>query len=54
LAKPGEYTERAFIHGRIDLAESEAVMDLISAKNEKAMQLAMQALRGKRQNLLMI
>jgi tRNA modification GTPase len=52
LAKPGEYTERAFIHGRIDLAESEAVMDLISAKNEKAMQLAMQALRGETTRLI--
>ena len=52
LAKPGEYTERAFIHGRIDLAESEAVMDLISAKNEKAMQLAMQALRGETTKLI--
>ncbi|NMA04781.1 MAG: tRNA uridine-5-carboxymethylaminomethyl(34) synthesis GTPase MnmE [Acholeplasmataceae bacterium] len=46
LAKPGEFTERAFVHGRIDLAESEAVMDLISAKNENALKLAMQGLRG--------
>lgn len=46
LAKPGEYTERAFIHGRIDLTESEAVMDLIEAKNDKAMTLALEALKG--------
>ncbi len=46
LARPGEFTERAFVHGRIDLAESEAVMDLISAKNENALKLAMQGLRG--------
>lgn len=52
LAKPGEYTERAFLHGRIDLAESEAVMDLISAKNEKAMKLAMNALKGETTKLI--
>lgn len=52
LAKPGEYTERAFIHGRIDLTESEAVMDLIEAKNEKAMKLALQALRGNTTKLI--
>lgn len=46
LARPGEFTERAFVHGRIDLAESEAVMDLISAKNDNALKLAMQGLRG--------
>ncbi len=46
LARPGEFTERAFVHGRIDLAESEAVMDLISARNENALKLAMQGLRG--------
>lgn len=52
LAKPGEYTERAFIHGRIDLAESEAVMDLIEAKNEKAMNLAINALKGETTKLI--
>lgn len=46
LARPGEFTERAFVHGRIDLVESEAVMDLISARNENALKLAMQGLRG--------
>lgn len=52
LANPGEFTERAFVHGRIDLAESEAVMDLISAKNEKAMKLAMHGLKGDTSNLI--
>lgn len=52
LAKPGEFTERAFIHGRIDLAESEAVMDLIEAKNEKAMKLALSALQGETSKLI--
>ncbi len=52
LANPGEFTERAFIHGRIDLAESEAVMDLINAKNENAMKLAMHGLRGDTSNLI--
>src|SRR5690554_6646207 len=52
LAKPGEYTERAFIHGRIDLTESEAVMDLIEAKNEKAMKLAIKSLKGSTTKLI--
>lgn len=52
LANPGEFTQRAFVHGRIDLAESEAVMDLISAKNENALKLAMQGLRGKTSELI--
>ena len=52
LARPGEFTERAFVHGRIDLAESEAVMDLISAKNENALKLAMQGLRGNTSKLI--
>lgn len=52
LANPGEFTERAFIHGRIDLAESEAVMDLISAKNDRAMRLALNGLRGETSKLI--
>lgn len=52
LAKPGEYTERAFVHGRIDLTESEAVMDLIEAKNEKAMKLAIESLKGSTTKLI--
>ena len=34
LAEPGEYTKRAFLNGRIDLSQAEAVCDLINAKNE--------------------
>ncbi len=52
LARPGEFTERAFIHGRIDLAESEAVMDLINARSEKAMDLALNALGGQTTELI--
>lgn len=36
LAEPGEFTKRAFLNGRIDLVEAEAVMDLINSKTEKA------------------
>ena len=36
LAEPGEFTKRAFLNGRIDLIESEAVMNLINVKNEKS------------------
>lgn len=46
LAEPGEFTKRAFINGRIDLAQSEAIMDLIHAKNESAMKLAVSGLKG--------
>src|SRR5699024_8203160 len=37
LAEPGEFTKRAFLNGRIDLSQAEAVMDLIRAKTDKAM-----------------
>ncbi|WP_370375407.1 hypothetical protein [Limosilactobacillus reuteri] len=33
MAEPGEFTKRAFLNGRLDLSQSEAVMDLIRAKN---------------------
>lgn len=52
LANPGEFTERAFVNGRIDLAESEAVMDLINAKNENALKLALNALKGETSKLI--
>lgn len=41
LAEPGEFTKRAFLNGRIDLIEAEAVSDMINAKSEKARDLAM-------------
>ncbi len=45
-AEPGEFTKRAFLGGRIDLSEAEAVMDVISAKNEDALQSSLQQLSG--------
>lgn len=47
LAEPGEFTKRAFLNGRMDLSQAEAVMDLIHAKTDKAMQLAMNQLDGR-------
>ena len=35
LAEPGEFTKRAFLNGRIDLSQAEAVIDIINAKTEK-------------------
>ena len=46
LAEPGEFTKRAFLNGRIDLTQSEAVMDLINAQTENSMKCANVALRG--------
>lgn len=46
LAEPGEFTKRAFLNGRIDLSQAEAVMDMISAKNHFALQHSMSQLRG--------
>ncbi len=45
-ADPGEFTKRAFLNGRIDLTEAEAVMDVISSSNEFARKNAMTLLRG--------
>ncbi len=45
-AKPGEFTKRAFLNGKIDLSEAEAVMSLISAKGEQAANAALNALDG--------
>ncbi len=47
LAEPGEFTKRAFLNGRIDLLEAEAVMDKINAQTEKQNQLANNQLKGK-------
>lgn len=46
LAEPGEFTKRAFLNGRIDLTKSQAVMDLINGKNEKARKIAINNLTG--------
>ena len=45
-AEAGEFTKRAFLNGKLDLSEAEAVMDLIGARNESAMKVAMTALEG--------
>ncbi len=45
-AEPGEFTKRAFLNGRIDLSEAEAVIDLINAKSEMARQSSVSQLRG--------
>src|SRR5256885_14957915 len=45
MANPGEFTLRAFLNGRLDLAQAEAVMDLIDAQTEAGQRLAMQQLR---------
>jgi len=47
LANPGEFTLRAFLNGRLDLAQAEAVMDLIGAQTEAGQRLAMQQLQGR-------
>src|SRR5690554_464866 len=40
LARPGEFSERAYLNGRIDLVEAESIMDVIHAKNEQALKIA--------------
>lgn len=52
LAEPGEFTKRAFLNGRMDLIEAEAVMDLINSKTEKSRQLAMNQLNGRVSNMI--
>ena len=46
LAEPGEFTQRAFLNGRIDLSQAEAVADLISAENKASHQVALNQMRG--------
>ena len=46
LAEPGEFTKRAFLNGRIDLSQAEAVIDVINAKNEYALKSSVGQLRG--------
>ena len=46
LAEPGEFTKRAFLNGRIDLSQAEAVIKMISSKNEFALQSAVKQLEG--------
>ena len=45
-AEPGEFTRRAFLNGKLDLSQAEAVMDLIAARSERALSAAQRQLRG--------
>jgi tRNA modification GTPase len=45
-AGPGEFTQKAFLNGRMDLSQAEAVMDVISARSDRALAAAQQVLRG--------
>ncbi len=46
LAEPGEFTKRAFLNGRIDLAQAEAVLDIIRAKTDSALKVSLDQLQG--------
>lgn len=46
IAEPGEFTKRAFLNGRIDLSQAEAVIDVINSKNEYALRSSVEQLRG--------
>lgn len=52
LAEPGEFTKRAFLNGRIDLSQAEAVIDVINAKNEYALKSSISQLRGNIQRVI--
>jgi tRNA modification GTPase len=47
LAEPGEFTQRAFLNGRIDLAQAEAVLDVINSLTVQSQKAALQQLKGK-------
>ena len=52
LAEPCEFTKRAFLNGRVDLTQAEAVMDIIRAKTDKAMNIAVKQLDGSLSDLI--
>lgn len=52
IAEPGEFTKRAFLNGRIDLSQAEAVMDLIRAKTDQAMDVALDQVDGRLSRLI--
>ena len=52
IAEPGEFTKRAFLNGRIDLSQAEAVMDVIQSKTDQAMNVALHQLDGKLSKLI--
>lgn len=51
-AEPGEFTKRAFLNGRLDLSQAEAVMDIIQAKNEYALKSSVSQLKGAVQKVI--
>ncbi len=52
MAEPGEYTKRAFLNGRIDLSQAEAVMDFIRSKTDRASKVAMNQIEGRLSDLV--
>lgn len=52
MAEPGEFTKRAFLNGRIDLSQAEAVIDLIRAKTDRAMNVALGQMEGRLSKLI--
>lgn len=52
MAQPGEYTKRAFLNGRIDLSQAEAVMDFIRSKTDRASKVAMNQIEGRLSDLI--
>ena len=52
LAEPGEFTKRAFLNGRIDLSQAEAVCDIINAKNEIALKNSLNQLKGREKAII--
>lgn len=52
LAEPGEFSERAYLNGRIDLVEAESIMDLIHAKSEQALKIANLGVQKETSNLI--
>ncbi|HAR5418382.1 TPA: tRNA uridine-5-carboxymethylaminomethyl(34) synthesis GTPase MnmE [Staphylococcus aureus] len=52
MAEPGEFTKRAFLNGRIDLSQAEAVMDFIRSKTERASKVAMNQIEGRLSDLI--
>ena len=52
LAEPGEFSERAYLNGRIDLVQAESIMDLIHAKSEQAMKIATLGIHKETSNLI--
>lgn len=52
MAEPGEFTKRAFLNGRVDLSQAEAVIDLIRAKTDRAMDVALGQMEGRLSRLI--